>query len=87
MYKRQLEDFIVYHRSMAIDLIRARTHRRALNLSRRMLEEGEAPGVQMNWHCLWEQEKEYVVEAAKKLAEERNKSKTPAGGYDPWATK
>ena len=27
------------------------------------------------------------VEAAKKLAEERNKSKTPAGGYDPWAVK
>jgi hypothetical protein len=28
------------------------------------------------------------VEAAKKLAEERNKGKTaPAGGYDPWATK
>lgn len=28
-----------------------------------------------------------LVEAAKKLAEERNKSKTPTGGYDPWATK
>ena len=29
-----------------------------------------------------------LVEAAKKLAEERNKGKTaPAGGYDPWATK
>ena len=29
-----------------------------------------------------------AVEAAKKLAEERNKSKTaPAGGYDPWAVK
>ena len=29
-----------------------------------------------------------AVEAAKKLAEERNKGKTaPAGGYDPWATK
>ena len=28
------------------------------------------------------------VEAAKKLAEERNKGKTvPAGGYDPWAVK
>ena len=28
-----------------------------------------------------------AVEAAKKLAEERNKSKTPAGGSDPWAVK
>ena len=65
-HMHDLEDFIVYHKSMAIDLIRARTHRRALNLSRRMLEEGEAPGVQMNWHCLWEQEKEYVAEAAMK---------------------
>jgi hypothetical protein len=28
------------------------------------------------------------VEAAKKFAEERNKSRTaPAGGYDPWAVK
>ena len=63
-HNHDLEDFVVYHKGMALDLIRARTHRRALGLSRRMMEEGEAPGVQMNWHCVWEQEKEYVAEAA-----------------------
>ena len=59
-----LEDFVVYHRGMALDLPRCRVQRRSLYLYRRMLESAEAPGVQMNWHCCWEQEKEYVAEAA-----------------------
>lgn len=59
-----LEDFVVYHRGMALDLPRCRAQRRSLYLYRRMLESAEAPGAQMNWHCCWEQEKEYVAEAA-----------------------
>lgn len=63
-YGHDLQDFIVMHRGMALDLPRTRPMRRSLMLYRRMLESGDAPGVQMNWHCAWEQEKEYVVEAA-----------------------
>ena len=60
-----LADFIIYHRGICLDLPRCRTHRRSLELYRRMMSEGEAPGVQMAWHCAWEQEKEYVIEAAR----------------------
>ena len=59
-------DFVVYHRGMALDLPTSRQRRRVLGLYRRMLEAGESPGVQMNWHCAYDQEKEYVAEAAKK---------------------
>jgi GxGYxYP putative glycoside hydrolase C-terminal domain/GxGYxYP_N second domain/GxGYxYP_N 1st domain/GxGYxYP third domain len=61
-----LEDFIVYHKGMALDLPLSRQSRRTLNLYRRMLESGAAPGVQMNWHCICDQEKEYVAEAAER---------------------
>ena len=60
-----LEDFVVYHQGMALDLPRSRRTRRSLLLFRRMMEQAEAPGVQMNWHCITDQEKEYVAEAAK----------------------
>ena len=56
----ELEDFIVYHRGFALDLPLSRQTRRTLYLYRRMLESGEGPGVQMNWHCVCDQEKEYV---------------------------
>jgi len=59
-----LEDFIVYHRGLALDLPLSRQSRRTLRLYRRMLESAESPGVQMNWHCIRDQEKEYVAEAA-----------------------
>lgn len=61
----ELEDFIVCHRGMALDLPLSRQTRRSLALYRRMLEEAERPGVQMNWHCVLDQEKEYVAESAK----------------------
>ena len=59
-------DYIVCHRGMALDLPTSRQRRRVLDLYRRMLEEAGAPGAQMNWHCGYDQEKEYVAEAAKK---------------------
>ena len=59
-----LEDFVVYHRGLALDLPLSRQSRETLKLYRRMLESAEAPGVQMNWHCICDQEKEYVAEAA-----------------------
>lgn len=59
-----LEDFIVRHRALALDLPLSRQSRKTLHLYRRMLESAEAPGVQMNWHCVCDQEKEYVAEAA-----------------------
>ncbi len=47
-----------------LDLPLSRQTRRTLNLYRRMLESAQPPGVQLNWHCVWDQEKEYVAEAA-----------------------
>lgn len=61
-----LEDFIVYHKGFALDLPLSRQSRRTLTLYRNLLESAEAPGVQMNWHCVRDQEKEYVAEAAEK---------------------
>jgi len=61
-----LEDFVVYHKGLALDLPLSRQSRRTLHLYRRMLESAEAPGVQMNWHCVCDQEKEYVAEAAER---------------------
>lgn len=61
----ELEDFIVYHRGLALDLPLSRQTRRSRDLYRRMLSEAEPPGVQMNWHCILDQEKEYVAEAAR----------------------
>lgn len=61
-----LEDFVVYHKGLALDLPLSRQTRRTLYLYRRMLESAEAPGLQMNWHCVCDQEKEYIAEAAKK---------------------
>lgn len=60
-----LEDYIVYTKAFALDLIRNRMFRKQLELAHKMYASGDAPGVQMNWHCCWEQEKEYVAEAAK----------------------
>jgi hypothetical protein len=62
----ELEDFVVYHKGFALDLPLSRQTRRTLNLYRRMLDSAEPPGVQMNWHCVCDQEKEYVAEAAKR---------------------
>jgi len=62
----ELEDFVVYHRGFALDLPTSRQRRGVLRLHRRMLDSAEAPGVQMNWHCIFDQEKEYVAEAAQR---------------------
>jgi len=61
-----LEDFIVYHRALALDLPLSRQTRRTLVRYRRMLESAEPPGIQMNWHCILDQEKEYIAEAAER---------------------
>jgi len=58
-------DYIVRNKGLALDLPTSRQRRGVLDLYRRMLDEGEAPGAQMNWHCAFDQEKEYVAEAAK----------------------
>ncbi len=60
-----LADFIVRNRGMSLDLPRCRTHRRSLGLYHRMMDDSDGPGVQMAWHCAWEQEKEYVINAAR----------------------
>lgn len=61
-----LEDFIVCHKGFALDLPLSRQSRKTLYLYRRMLESADAPGAQMNWHCICDQEKEYVAEAAER---------------------
>lgn len=61
-----LEDFVVYHQGLALDLPLSRQWRRTMRLYRRMLDSAEAPGVQLNWHCICDQEKEYVAEAAER---------------------
>ncbi|MDD6262356.1 MAG: GxGYxYP family putative glycoside hydrolase [Clostridiales bacterium] len=60
-----LEDYIVYNRIFCIDLPRTRAFKWSRDLYRKMMETAEAPGVMLNWHCVWEQEKEYVYEAAR----------------------
>ncbi len=62
----EIYDFAVYNRSFCCDLPAARQRRKVLNLYRRMLDTGDAPGVQMKWHCIFDQEKEYVAEAAQR---------------------
>jgi len=61
----ELVDYIVYSKAFALDLPVSRVHRRTLKLYRRMLESADIPGVQMNWHCVWDQEKDYVAEGAR----------------------
>ncbi|MBI4560366.1 MAG: hypothetical protein HY706_22490 [Candidatus Hydrogenedentes bacterium] len=62
----ELEDYIVYLKGLALDLPLSRQTRRTQRLYRRMLDSAETPGVQMNWHCVLDQEKEYVAEAAER---------------------
>lgn len=61
-----LVDFIVYHRGLALDLPLSRQTRETLYLYREMLEAADPPGIQMNWHCILDQEKEYIAEAAQR---------------------
>ena len=61
----ELDDYIVYSKAFALDLIRNRMYRRQLGLAHEMYASGTPPGAQLNWHCCWEQEKEYVAEGAK----------------------
>lgn len=60
-----LVDYLVYNKVFCCDLPRNRAFRWSRDLFRKMMETAEAPGVVLNWHCVWEQEKEYVAEAAK----------------------
>ncbi len=62
----QLSDFVTMHKIMALDLPTSRQRRKVLYLYRRMLESADPPGVQMGWHCTFDQEKEYVAEAAQR---------------------
>jgi hypothetical protein len=61
-----LEDFIVYHQGMALDLPLSRQSRETQRLYRKMLDSADPPGIQMNWHCVKDQEKEYIAEAAER---------------------
>ena len=84
----ELEDFVVANRVLALDLPRSRVFRRSLNLYRRLMKTAEAPGVQLNWHCIWDQEKEFVAEAAQcgffSLCSLRSPNMTVHGGVgDP----
>ena len=63
-----LEDYVVAHRILALDLSTSRLTRRSLNLYRRIMEAMESPGAQFGWHCTFDQEKEYVIEAAESAA-------------------
>lgn len=64
-YDHYLCDYTVYNRVFCIDLPKCRAFKWSRDLFRKLMETAEAPGVQLNWHCAWEQEKEYVVEGAK----------------------
>ncbi len=61
----ELADFCVRNKVFCIDLPRSRVFKWSRDLYRSMMETAEAPGVMMYWHCVWEQEKEYVYEAAR----------------------
>jgi hypothetical protein len=58
-------DYLVQNKGLVLDLPASRQRRRVLDLFRRVFAEGESPGAQMNWHCAYDQEKEFVAEAAK----------------------
>jgi len=84
----ELEDYVVYHRVFALDLPACRQRRHVLALFQRLLESADAPGVLLNWHCTFDQEKEYVAEAAKRgffvLCSTRTPNLTIHGGVgDP----
>ena len=64
-YGCQLQEFIVRNKGIALDLPCTRFLRRPFELYWKMMETAEAPGVKMGWHCACEQEKEYVIEAAR----------------------
>jgi hypothetical protein len=64
-FPHELEDYVVRHKIFSIDLPASRQRRRVLGLLHRILEGGQAPGALLNWHCVFDQEKEYVAEAAK----------------------
>ncbi|MBQ1222809.1 MAG: hypothetical protein IIX84_00825, partial [Oscillospiraceae bacterium] len=64
-YDHYLCDYTVYNKVFCIDLPKCRAFKWSRDLYRKLMETAEAPGVQMNWHCAWEQEKEYVYEAAR----------------------
>ncbi len=61
-----LSDFVVANRILALDLPASRVIRKALLLYRELLENLDAPGAQFGWHCTFDQEKEYVAEAAER---------------------
>lgn len=61
-----LVDYLVYNRVFCLDMPRCRIYRKYLALYDRMMQTAEAPGVQLNWHCIWAQEKEYIAEATKR---------------------
>jgi hypothetical protein len=59
-------DFTVMNKIFALDLSCARFTRKSLELYHRVLDSAEAPGAQFGWHCTFDQEKEYVAEAAQR---------------------
>ena len=61
-----IQDFVVCHKGFALDLPLSRQTRKTQALYRRMLESADPPGAQMGWHCVCDQEKEYVAEAAER---------------------
>ena len=59
-----LEDYIVANKVFALDLPASKMFRKPLGLYRKIMQSIEAPGAQFGWHCTFDQEKEYVEEAA-----------------------
>ena len=63
---QKLRDYLVYNRVFQIDLASNRKHLKERNLHYQVLQHIDPPGVQLGWHCVRDQEKEWIAEAAKR---------------------
>lgn len=64
--RTELVDYMVANRSFVFHLSAARRDREENRLFDEVLEAAGGPGVLMGWHCVRDQEKEYVARAARK---------------------
>jgi len=64
--RTELVDYLVANRSFVFHLSSARRDREESKLFDSILETAKGPGVLMGWHCVRDQEKEYVARAARK---------------------
>ncbi|MBN1351510.1 hypothetical protein JXJ21_19005 [candidate division KSB1 bacterium] len=63
---QKLRDYLVYNRVFQIDLGTNRKHLAERDLHYKILAAMEPPAVQLGWHCVRDQEKEWIAEAAQK---------------------